>query len=213
MKGGLVNPGQANIRPSEKYYSQGYQGNPDMFEQQYLQQTMPFSQQQPMYPQTGPFQQQPMYPQIGPFQQQQQVFNPLQQQQIYNPLLKHEYEKQLSYLNKSLEMRSKLSFYVNIELELFPGESVNLLQKSSLLCSSRFERIREAFAKILGIQYVPSAIEEAYAYQSYDYTQETKDKEKEKEKEKDVKDRKGGGSQKNLKLKRNNSIKNKSSVK
>ena len=76
------------------------------------------------------------------------------------------YNKQLGYLNKAIEMESKLLYYVNVELDLYPGTSVNPLQKTAALCSSRFERIREAVAKIRGVQFRPVAIEDAYGYQN-----------------------------------------------
>ena len=66
--------------------------------------------------------------------------------------------------NKAKDSKSKLSFYITIELELFPGKSANLLQKSVVKCQSTFERIREAYADIRGFQYRPAAMSEAYAY-------------------------------------------------
>ena len=44
--------------------------------------------------------------------------------------------------NKSKDQKSKLSFYITIELELFPGTSANMFQKSVVKCQSTFERIR-----------------------------------------------------------------------
>ena len=69
-----------------------------------------------------------------------------------------------SLQNKSKEQKSKLSFYITIELELFPGESANLFQKSVVKCQSTFERIREAWADIFGYEYRPAPMIEAYAY-------------------------------------------------
>lgn len=66
--------------------------------------------------------------------------------------------------NKAKDSKSKLSFYITIELELFPGTSANLFQKSVVKCQSTFERIREAYAEIRGFEYRPSAMSEAYAY-------------------------------------------------
>ena len=61
--------------------------------------------------------------------------------------------------NKAKDTKSKLSFYITIELELFPGKSANLFQKSVIKCQSTFERIREAYAEIRGFQYRPSVVD------------------------------------------------------
>jgi hypothetical protein len=66
--------------------------------------------------------------------------------------------------NKAKEQKSKLSFYTTIELELFPGESANVFQKSVVKCQSTFERIREAWADIFGFEYRPAPMIESYAY-------------------------------------------------
>ena len=66
--------------------------------------------------------------------------------------------------NKAKDQKSKLSFYIEVELELFPGTSVNLLQKGVVKCQSTFERIREAWADIRGFEYRPSPMNEAYGY-------------------------------------------------
>jgi hypothetical protein len=66
--------------------------------------------------------------------------------------------------NKAKDSKSKLSFYITIELELFPGTTANLFQKSVVKCQSTFERIREAWSDIFGYQYRPSPMSEAYAY-------------------------------------------------
>jgi hypothetical protein len=66
--------------------------------------------------------------------------------------------------NKAKDSKSKLSFYITIELELFPGTSASALQKSVVKCQSTFERIREAYADLFGFQYKPAPMNEAYAY-------------------------------------------------
>lgn len=66
--------------------------------------------------------------------------------------------------NKAKDSKSKLSFYITIELELFPGTTANAFQKSVVKCQSTFERIREAWSDIFGYQYRPSPMSEAYAY-------------------------------------------------
>jgi len=67
--------------------------------------------------------------------------------------------------NKAKETKSKLAFYIEIELDLYPGKSANMLQRSAVRCQGIFERIREAYSEIFGYQYRPGAMTEAYAYQ------------------------------------------------
>jgi len=83
----------------------------------------------------------------------------------------HPFNKQ-SYYNQPYrtnikELSSKLAYYISIELELYPGTSVNMLQKSALRCQNTFERIREAYSEIFGYQYRPSVLKEAYGYNYY----------------------------------------------
>ena len=86
--------------------------------------------------------------------------------------------------NKAKDQKSKLTFYIEIELELFPGESANIFQKSVVKCQSTFERIREAWADIRGFEYRPSPMNEAYAYNI------TSDEEQRKQKKEERKQRK-----------------------
>jgi hypothetical protein len=80
--------------------------------------------------------------------------------------------------NKSKDQKSKLSFYITIELELFPGTSVNPLQKSVVKCQSTFERIRESWANIFGFQYRPAAMPGAYVYNIQKDVQDNNPKQK-----------------------------------
>jgi hypothetical protein len=164
-----------------------YYGQPPYLQQPYLQQQQPILQQ-------------PLYPSLNPFQRQRQPIP--YGQQLINPLDQITYAKQMSYYNKALELESKLAFYVNVELTLFPGTSVNPLQKASALCSARFEDIRKAFTEIVGLEYRPRPLTDNSNY--------NKDKEKKEEKNNNRDNyKKGGGSIKNRKLKKNNSIRNK----
>ena len=137
--------GAATIRPSEQYinYSApgygynglGYNGPGPGY---YGQQMNPYMQNNQMYlPSRSPY----SYP-------------------YYN-------QRRLPYnvsQNKAKDSKSKLSFYITIELELFPGTTANAFQKSVVKCQSTFERIREAWSDIFGYQYRPSPMSEAYAY-------------------------------------------------
>jgi regulator of replication initiation timing len=87
----------------------------------------------------------------------------------YAPPMPYYSQKRLPYnvsLNKAKDIQSKLSFYTNVELELFPGTSVNPLQRGLVKCQNTFERIREAWADIFGYQYRPAPMTEAYQYQT-----------------------------------------------
>jgi len=95
-------------------------------------------------------------PYINPY------YNPYQINQIPNY---NGYKRYDPAIYKSKERESKFAYYVNIELELYPGTSVNTLQKSAVKCQSTFERIREAYADLFGYQYRPASLDEAYSYQ------------------------------------------------
>jgi hypothetical protein len=96
---------------------------------------------------------------------QQQYINPRYSSMGYNQQMLPYFTKQNNVIqNKAKDQKSKLSFYIEIELELFPGTSVNLLQKGIVKCQSTFERIREAWADIRGVEYRPSPMKEAYEY-------------------------------------------------
>ena len=107
--------------------------------------------------------------------------------------------------NKAKDQKSKLTFYIEVELELFPGTSANVFQKSVVKCQSTFERIREAWADIRGFEYRPSPMNEAYAYNI------TSDEEK-KEERKQKKQRKQR-KQQNKTLKNNNNRNNNKTLK
>ena len=68
------------------------------------------------------------------------------------------------YINKIKESKSKLAYYITIELELYPGKTANMLQKSVVKCQTTFEKIREAYADIRGFDYRPLPMSEAYGY-------------------------------------------------
>jgi hypothetical protein len=77
-----------------------------------------------------------------------------------NPYIK----QPVAIQNKEKDNQSKLAFYITIELELFPGKTPNMLQKSIIKCQSTFERIREAWTDIFGFKYVPGPMNEYYLY-------------------------------------------------
>ena len=139
-----------------------------------------------------------------PYQGYNQGYNPNQgYNQGYNPY--QGYNKQMSRYdrtqnnimqNKAKDQKSKLTFYIEVELELFPGTSANVFQKSVIKCQSTFERIREAWADISGFEYRPSPMNEAYAY---NITNDEEQRNQRKEQKKQRKQRK----QQNKTLKNN----------
>ncbi len=98
-------------------------------------------------------------------------------------------------LAKEKDQKSKLSYYVTINLDLYPGTTANPLQRSAVLCHSRFEEIRHAFADMFGYIYRPTVRGSSYAYEKQ-YKEEHKDKD----------EKKGGKTRKN-KTKYNKTLK------
>ena len=91
------------------------------------------------------------------------------------PYSKSPYSDNSGYKYSIKEMKSKLSFYIEIELEVYPGKSANIFQKSVIRCQSTYERIREAYAEIFGLTYAPLEMREnaAYIYSSNKGTKKT----------------------------------------
>jgi hypothetical protein len=208
--------GQKGGGPRDRYYST--QGIQELQENQYnnpnFQQPYPYSYGQQPYPYS--YGQQQMYPTLNPRVMNPRLMNPrlmnpelmnpymnpYGQQGMINPLQQHTYAKQMSYLNKTLELESKLAFYVNVELVLFPGASVSPLQKASALCGSRLGDIRKAVSDLFGFEYYQKPIDDAYIYQSGNSKEEKEEKGKKEEKGGKEEKGKKGGSIKNLKLKK-----------
>ena len=54
---------------------------------------------------------------------------------------------------------SRLSYYVIIDLDLYPGkDGIPLAQKAVLACQNRYEKIRQAWAKLFGLVYRPNEL-------------------------------------------------------
>jgi hypothetical protein len=128
----------------------------------YGQQPLPYGQQPLPYGQ--PYGQMQPVPYGQPYGQQpygQQPYYPL-----YNPQAQLLNLNQYTHSNRALELTSKLAYYVSVELELYPGKTANTVQMAAVKCGSTFERIREAWAEIMGYQYRPGTMDESYAYQN-----------------------------------------------
>jgi len=131
--------------------------NPRRFRDEYAYQNQPYYNQS-YYNQ--PYYNQPYYNPLG--------YQPMPNNSFYFPS-RNQYpiQNRLPYnvsQNKAKDTKSKLSFYVTLELELFPGTSANAFQKSVVRCQSSFERIREAYSDLFGFQYRPAPMNEAYPY-------------------------------------------------
>ena len=59
------------------------------------------------------------------------------------------------YAQNSSYSSNKWTYYVKIDLNLYPGESIPLEDYSSLVCQFRYEKIREIWAELFGTQYAP----------------------------------------------------------
>lgn len=77
---------------------------------------------------------------------------------------------------------SKLSYYIIIDLELYPGKSIPLLKQPVISCNLRYEKIRQAFADMFGLEYQPLDFYQrghvAPSSIKYRKTEEDKDKDK-----------------------------------
>ena len=59
------------------------------------------------------------------------------------------------YLNKPNKIESKNSYYVVMDLDLYPGTSISTAQKARMQCSRVWDNIQEAWADSRGVDYVP----------------------------------------------------------
>ena len=162
--------GMVGGKPSDDYYSPGNLNSLNTFQPSPYGSSMGYPGQQmgnlaypnPMMgPQMGYPGLNQGYPGLNP------VLNPgLASPYGYNPQAQLINMTQYSHSNRALELTSKLAYYVSVELELYPGTSANTVQMAAVKCSSIFERIREAWAKMMGYQYRPGTMEESYTYQN-----------------------------------------------
>jgi len=107
------------------------------------------------------------------------------------------YTQNLQY-NFLKENKSKLSYYITVDLELYPGTEISSIKKYSLKCNSTFERIRKSLSDLFGYQYRPLEIKAAYEYEAnFEKNEKIKEEnekkieenKKEKEKEEKYKER------------------------
>ena len=59
------------------------------------------------------------------------------------------------YLKKPNKIESKNSYYVVMDLDLYPGTSISTAQKARMQCSRVWDNIQEAWADSRGVDYIP----------------------------------------------------------
>ena len=64
-----------------------------------------------------------------------------------------------TYLQNSMNTDTKNTYYVVIDLDLYPGTSLTSGQKYRLSCAHNYDRIREAWSDIFGLQYEPGELD------------------------------------------------------
>jgi hypothetical protein len=182
MAGGETN----KKRPREEYYNYAkhYQEPFNQYPNQYPQGPNQYPNQYPLGPNQFPNQyplgpnqfpnQFPQRPNQYPNQFAQGPFN-----QGFNPNF---YDHNFQY-NLTKEGKSKLSYYITVELELYPGTDISTIKKYSIKCQSTFERIRKSLSDLFGYQYRPLEVKDAYGYEAeYDAKQKLiEEQEKQKE--------------------------------
>ena len=64
-----------------------------------------------------------------------------------------------TYLQNSMNTDTKNTYYVVIDLDLYPGTSLTSGQKYRLSCAHNYDRMREAWSDIFGLQYEPGELD------------------------------------------------------
>ena len=163
-----VMPGYPPVMPGYPPVMPGYPPATPVYPQEYPQGYPPAT---PVYPQVMPG-----YPPVS------QGYPPYTQQNLdyYNYNFQYNFAK---------ENKSKLSYYITIELELYPGTEVSAIKKYSMKCNNTFERIRKSLSELFGYQYRPRELKEAYEYEANFEANEKLKEEQEKKKEEDKKEK------------------------
>ena len=128
-----------------KYYQQQQYYDP-YYQQPYYNQPSTYNNTQYAY---NPYYNQQSY------NQQQSYYNPLQ---TYNPYYNQYYQQQNPILvvrEKKTKNESFLTYYVEVDLTLYPGKTIPLEDYSSLICQFKYEKIKESWAELFGYQYAP----------------------------------------------------------
>ena len=70
------------------------------------------------------------------------------------------------YLQSSSNLNTKNTYYVVVDLDLYPGKDISSGDKFRINCSNRYDKMRSAWADIIGATYEPGELDETrYASQ------------------------------------------------
>jgi len=153
---------EINVGLEKKF---GQKGGQRPYQQYYNQNNPYYNQNNPYYNQNNPYynQNNPYYNQNNPYYNQNYYSIP---RPVYPYGYKPSYISSSNYANKMKETSSKTAYYINIDLELFPGKNITMAQKLESKCQSNFENIREAYANLFGYEYRPGEMKDVYTYQA-----------------------------------------------
>jgi hypothetical protein len=180
--------GGGDGRARDKYYEYAKNVQNPYQPQMPLQAPMPYQQQMPLQA-PMPYQPQMLLQAPMPYQMTGPVPYPPLAGQMYPYQNNMDFYTQNLQYNFLKENKSKLSYYITVDLELYPGTKVSGIKKYSLKCQSTFERIRKSLADLFGYQYRPLEIKEAYEYEANFEANEKIKEETEKKLEEDKKEK------------------------
>ena len=64
-----------------------------------------------------------------------------------------------TYLQNSMNVDTKNTYYIVVDLDLYPGTALTSGQKYRLSCAANYDRMRSAWADIFGLQYEPGELD------------------------------------------------------
>jgi hypothetical protein len=64
----------------------------------------------------------------------------------------------VGYQRYNVGYDSNLTYYIVIDLELYPGDNIPLEAKASLACQIRYEKVRRSYADLFGLVYQPKEL-------------------------------------------------------
>ena len=59
------------------------------------------------------------------------------------------------YLQNSMNLDTKNTYYIVVDLDLYPGRDISSADKFRLNCTNRYDKIKSAWADILAVNYEP----------------------------------------------------------
>ena len=77
----------------------------------------------------------------------------------YYPYQNHSLQKMKNInTNKYMEKKSNLAYFITMDIDLYPGESISTYEKAKGRCYTQFEKIRRSWSEIFGYEYRPAAM-------------------------------------------------------